>query len=34
MTYFPVFNFLMLCLAVFYLGSIEKHLREIVRRSK
>jgi len=34
MTYLPVLNFLMLALAVFYLGSIEKHLREIIRRGR
>jgi len=34
MTHLPVLDSLMLLLAVFYLGSIEKHLREIVRRSK
>ena len=34
MTYLPIFGFLVLCLAVFYLMEIEKHLREIVRRGK
>ena len=34
MPYLPVFSFLLLCLAVFYLSSIEKHLREIVRLAK
>jgi hypothetical protein len=34
MTFLSTCNFLLLALAVFYLGSIEKHLREIVKRGK